>query len=350
MRKYLNKSLLYQGDSKITLFLSIAYFAAFFFNKIIVDSFFDSNIRLYLYNLNYNYLYYEKFNAEAVQLMFTTLELFYLGVYLIICYSIIVGIHKRKKWSLLLSGPFSKLDIRKREFILIIISFLVFLVSFIIAVVQNIYLNYEIISYISGFEKVFLIDLIRIISVAAITIGGLTLLDSFFSNIYYVLGSLIFTFLYLIAIIGNLDSLIYGFATSTRVFRLISDNIMFFLEGYYYQENYLGRIIAISAGLFIFGVILILISKSLTKHMFVENMNEGILLKFPKKAFNLMNITFPGLVLAPFLSTLINEFYFSYRLNVQMLFIIKILIIVVVSFISCYLLKMWDNNKKDIYY
>lgn len=342
MRKYLNKSLLYQGDSKITLFLSIVYLVSFSLNKGMVDTYFNYYIRSYLYNQNYH--------INDIQLMFTSLGMFYLGIYLIICYLIIVGVHKRKKWSLLLSGPFSKLDIRKRELVLIIISLLVFLLSFIITVVQNIYLNYEIVSYIAEIKRMFLLDLIRVISIAIIIIGGLALLDSFFSNIYYVIGSIVFIFLYLLAILANLESLIYRYATSNRVFNLILDNIRSYLGGYSYYGNYVKRVLIISAALTIAGIILVLISKALTKHIYVENMNEGILLKFPKKAFKFMSITFPGMALAPLLSNLINEFYFSYRLSFNILFIIKLLIITGLSFISCYLLKMWDNNKKDIYY
>lgn len=345
MRKYLNKSLLYQGDLKIIVFLCVVYLIAFFLNKSIVDDYFNYNIINKLYNLN-NY-------SQGIEFIITGGAILLLTVYLMICYSIIVGLHKRKKWSLFLSGPFSKLDIRKREFTLMIISFLVFLFSYIISVIQNVYLNYEVIYYIGNFGTSFLLDIIRIICISTLIIGCLALLDCFFSNLYFVFGSMIFILAYLFTLLINLEGYIVMYTYANRAFNIIIENIQYYLEGYYFYGDYAGnldratiilRVQGISTALFVIGIILIIISKGLTKNMFVENMNEGILMKFPKKAFKFMLITFSGLVLAPFLSELINEFYFSYTLNANMLFAVKLLIVIIFSFISSYLLKMRKNG------
>ena len=88
MRKYLNKSLLYQGDSKITLFLSIVYLVSFSLNKGMVDTYFNYYIRVIYINSKLPYKWY---TIDVYKF-----RMFYLGIYLIICYLIIVGVHKRK--------------------------------------------------------------------------------------------------------------------------------------------------------------------------------------------------------------------------------------------------------------
>ncbi|WP_418223349.1 hypothetical protein [Clostridium isatidis] len=341
MRKYLNKSLLYQGDSKIIVFLCVVYLIAFFLNKSIVDDYFNYNIINKLYNLN-NY-------SQGIEFIITGWAILLLTVYLMICYSIIVGLHKRKKWSLFLSGPFSKLDIRKREFTLMIISFLVFLFSYIISVLQNVYLNYEVLYYIGNFGTSFLLDIIRIICISILIIGCLALLDCFFSNLYFVFGSMIFILAYLFTLLINLEGYIVMYTYANRAFNIIIENIQYYLTGYYFYGNYTGnldkiavilRVCGISVVLIIIGFILVFISKRITKRMLVENMNEGIIMQFPKKAGRLMLITFPGIALAPFISSLINEFYFSYNLSAKMLLLIKLLVLIIFSFISNYFLKM----------
>lgn len=341
MRKYLNKSLFYQGDSKIIVFLCVVYLIAFSLNKTIVDDYFNYNIMNKLYNIN-------SYSSE-IDFIFNGQEILFLTVYLMLCYSIIVGIHKRKKWSLFLSGPFSKLDIRKREFTLMIISFFIFFFSYFISVLQNVYLNYEVLQYVDSFGINFLLDSIRIISISALIIGGLALLDSFFSNLYFVFGSMVFMLAYLLAILINLEGYISMYTYTNRTFNIIIENIQYYLTGYYFYGNYTGnldkiavilRVYGISVVLIIIGFILVFISKRITKRMLVENMNEGIIMQFPKKAGRLMLITFPGIALAPFISSLINEFYFSYNLSAKMLLLIKLLVLIIFSFISNYFLKM----------
>lgn len=84
MKKYLNKSLFYQGDAKIILPLSIAYIGVILFSKISLSNYFDWQIKQRLYG------YYQ----DSFVLSFDSIVI--LLLYLIIVYIISVGIFKRK--------------------------------------------------------------------------------------------------------------------------------------------------------------------------------------------------------------------------------------------------------------
>lgn len=340
MKKYLNKSLFYQGDAKIILPLAIAYVGTFLITKIIIDEYFNWRLRENLYNgYNHNLIY----SFECVVILI---------LYLIICYIIIVGMFKRKKWSTLLSGPFSRLDIRKRELILIIICAILYLIAYLIIIGQGVIKNAEIIRYIGSFNESISIDVIRIISISTITIGGLALLDSIFANTYYLIGSGIFIFIYFIALLINLQSGLYSYINyENKGIRYVYNGIMEYLNGVPIGNSMSKlQIITISAFFIITGVILIFIAKRLTDNMLVEHMNEGIILNFPKKIAEFMLKTFIGIIIAPYLSNLINDFYFQNSLFEKRLFLLRIIIIIITSFITHILLKKFKRSKKEKYY
>ena len=93
--------------------------------------------------------------------MFTSLGMFYLGIYLIICYLIIVGVHKRKNGHYYY-GPFSKTWYKKRELVLIIISFLVFIIFYYYSCAKYLFKLWNSF-YIAEIKKNVLLDLIRVI-------------------------------------------------------------------------------------------------------------------------------------------------------------------------------------------
>lgn len=340
MKKYLNKSLFYQGDAKIILPLLIVYIGVLLLNKLSFSNYFDWQIRQRLYG---GYQESFIFSIESVVI---------LVLYLIIIYILAVGIFKRKKWSTLLAGPFSRMDIRTREFIIIVMSTLFYLLSYLIIVGQEAIQNIEIITYMGNFKEIIIIDLIRIISISTIAIGGLALLDSIFSNIYYLFGALVFIVIYMFLILINFDVSRYlNLYNNERGLRYIYNGIMEYLGGYSFgNEISKLQIASISVLFIITGIILIIIAKKLTNKMIVENMNEGIIFDFPKRIAKFMIITFGGMILAPTLSSLINEFYFNYTLSELYLMTIRLGIIIVASFFSNQALKKFKEVKRDRYY
>ncbi|MBS6501071.1 MAG: hypothetical protein KH415_05460 [Clostridium sp.] len=340
MKKYLNKSLFYQGDAKIILPLSIAYIGVILFSKISLSNYFDWQIKQRLYS------YYQ----DSFVLSFDSIVI--LLLYLIIVYIISVGIFKRKKWSTLLAGPFSRMDIRTREFIIVVMSAIFYLLCYLVIVGQEIVQNIEIISYIGNFKEIVIIDVIRIISISTITIGGLALLDSIFSNMYYLFGSLIFIIIYMISLLINFEVSRYIYLyNGDRGLRYLYNGIMEYLGGYSIGNEISNlQIACISVFFIITGIVLIVIAKKLTNKMLVEYMNEGIIFEFPRRIAKFMLITFPGIILAPILSSLIDEFYFNYTLSDLYLIFIRLVIVIIITFFSNLALKKFQNLKKDKYY
>ncbi|GAA0818551.1 hypothetical protein [Clostridium tertium] len=340
MKKYLNKSLFYQGDAKIILPLSIAYIGVILFSKISLSNYFDWQIKQRLYG------YYQ----DSFILSFDSIVI--LLLYLIIVYIISVGIFKRKKWSTLLAGPFSRMDIRTREFIIVVMSAIFYLLCYLVIVGQETVQNIEIIIYIGNFKEIVIIDVIRIISISTITIGGLALLDSIFSNMYYLFGSLIFIIIYMISLLINFEVSRYIYLyNGDRGLRYLYNGIMEYLGGYSIGNEISNlQIACISVFFIITGIVLIVIAKKLTNKMLVEYMNEGIIFEFPRRIAKFMLITFPGIILAPILSSLIDEFYFNYTLSDSYLIFIRLVIVIIITFFSNLALKKFQNLKKDKYY
>lgn len=340
MKKYLNKSLFYQGDAKIILPLAIAYIGVILFSKISLSNYFDWQIKQRLYG------YYQ----DSFVLSFDSIVI--LLLYLIIVYIISVGIFKRKKWSTLLAGPFSRMDIRTREFIIVVMSAIFYLLCYLVIVGQETVQNIEIISYIGNFKEIVIIDVIRIISISTITIGGLALLDSIFSNMYYLFGSLIFIIIYMISLLINFEVSRYIYLyNGDRGLRYLYNGIMEYLGGYSIGNEISNlQIACISVFFIITGIVLIVIAKKLTNKMLVEYMNEGIIFEFPRRIAKFMLITFPGIILAPILSSLIDEFYFNYTLSDSYLIFIRLVIVIIITFFSNLALKKFQNLKKDKYY
>lgn len=344
MKRYLNKSLYYQGDGKIWLPLLVVYLINYLVITLFVEDFFSFELRNSLY-------YKEQTYYGDIHLIYDIEMWIAMIIFYAVCYFIIVGFFKRKKWSTLLSGPFSKLDIRKRELILMLISFLVYLLTFIIVVFQNVYLNEELVSFISDFNKVLYLDILRVIAISFIGISIVAILDSFFSNVYYFLSSIILLILYTLLLISNFNNIIYNFVYSNRYSYKLIDIIRGYLVGNFIEiENRDIIIISGSIGLIILSLIFIYIAKNLTKNMLVENMNEGIIFELPKKIMKFIISTFLGIVFSSRIANYLNEMYFDYNLVAENLLLLNILIIIIISLVSFYIIKKIENNKKDIYY
>lgn len=339
MKKYLNSNLFYQGDANIFLPLCVVYIAGFILNLIIINEYFSWKIKMYLYNhLNYSFI----FSYESVILLI---------IYIGIIYMITVGIFKRKKWSTFLSGPFSRIDIRARELIIVILSVIIYIVMFLSIVLKNYIQYYNILIYINDFHKILILDILRIISISTLTIGILSIMDTIFANLYYLIGAIIFSFIYIIFLLVNFNSVLSYYAND-KVYGLnyIYNGLMEYLDVIIGNPISALQIISISSILIIMGIILIFTSKILTNKMLVENMNEGIIFEFPKKVASFMIVTFAGIASAPYISSIIDDIYFRYSLGEYELVAIRAVIIVVLSIITYFVLRNFKKVKKDVYY
>lgn len=340
MKKYLNNNLFYQGDANIFLPLCIVYIVAFILIIIVSDSYSSFQISKYLYN------------QMSSRFIFSFDGVFLLVAYIGIVYMVTVGIFKRKKWSTFLAGPFSRLDIRKRELIIIIISVIIFIGIYLSVLIKNYIQYYAILMYIPDFYKMIVLDIIRIISISTITIGCLSILDSIFSTLYYLIAAVVISFIYLIFILFNFSSLLsYYSYGEVRGLRYIYNGLIEYIDGTSIGNSITTfQIISMSIVFILIGLSLIYISKILTNKMLVENMNEGIILKGPKKVADFMIVTFPGVVSSMYISNIIDEVYLKKSSGVYEISLIRIMVIIFISILTYYILVNFKKSKKDVYY
>ena len=340
MKKYLNSNLFYQGDSNIFLSLCIVYIASFILNLVNTNQYFSWEIKSYLYN------------QMEVRFTFSYDGVALLILYIGIVYAITVGLFKRKKWATFLAGPFSRIDIRARELLIIIFSIIVYVVMYSIIIIKNYIQYYDILIYINDFNKIVVLDIFRIISISIFVIGIIAILDSIFANLYYLVGAGILSLIYLLFLINDFSPIL-TYYTYDEVYglRYVYNGLFEYLSGTSIGNSISTlQIICTSSAFILIGIILIYISKILTNKMLVENMNEGIMFDFPKKVANFMIITFAGVVGASYISSLINDIYFRYTLGQYEVVAIRLVAIVIISIISNYVLKNFKKVKKDVYY
>lgn len=339
MKKYFNKAIFYQGDGSILILLLVTYVSAFIMNLLATSNYFSWSIKVLLYNQG---------NKENI---LTIPHIFLFGLYMVVVYVITVGVFKRKKWSTLLAGPFSRLDIRKREFLIISMSSVVYIIAFLYSILRGWASERETLSYIGGFYKLVLIDTFKLICIGVLIIGVLAILDSIFSNIYYLFGTIVFSFIYLVFLYINFGQAL-SYYQNNYIYGLdyIINGTMEYI-GYSSVGNPMTnfQVIIISMILLVVGIVLIFISKKLTNKMLLEDMNEGIIFNLPKKIARFMIITFPGMMIALFVSAIIESTYFMYSLGTYKLSIIRFGIIILVSIISYFILKKITIKPKEIY-
>ena len=340
MKKYLNSNLFYQGDANIFLPLCMVYITSFILTLIASKNFFVYKIKGYLYN------------EIDMSLIFSYEGVLLLIIYIGVIYIITVGVFKRKKWSTFLAGPFSRIDIRKRELIIIGMSVFIYVGIFLSVVIKNYIQYYDILIYINDFYKIVILDVIRIIAISTIIIGVLSILDSIFSNLYYLIIAAVISIIYLIFLLVDFSSILsYYSYGEVRGLRYVYNGLIEFIGGVRIGNSITAlQIIAMSTVFILIGLVLLYISKKLTGKMLVENMNEGIILNFPKKIANFMIVTLPGVVIASFISSVVDEIYFKNTLGVYEVAFIRLIIIIVVSIVANYVFRNFKKVKKDVYY
>lgn len=332
MKKYLNKNIFYQGDTSILLPLALCYIVAFIFLKTLMSGWSDGML--------YNYLYSGNYVKTIVDLDI----LMAFVIYILLIYIISVGVFKKKKWCTLLSGPFTKKDIRRRELIIIVSSILLFIAFYLIIIGQIYIERTEIINYMGPvFLKFMSFDLMRLIGVAFVTVGGIFLLDSIFSNLYMFVTGSVFTGVYVIFTCWNLGYFMrYKDMTSSlevkNAMNLIINSITGFLDlGYFnFRDIDIINMVMVCILLIVIGCVCGLIASKLTNKIKVENMNDGIMFKLPKRMAKFMICTITGLVLAPFV---VDMARYDYILEINQELLIIVSVILVLTVISTIVIK-----------
>lgn len=273
MKKYLNKSIFFQGDAKIVTLLSVLIMIAWVALEFIINNSYNSEYRWRLYD--YSSYSYTLLGASGILI---------LGMFLVVSFIVICGLFKRKKWATLLSGPFSKIDIRKRELTLMIVSIVGFILMFLLVSIRYSIANDILVSYTKGYWTYVIIDIIRVIVIGLTITSILFVIDSLTSNMYITLGVLFAIGAYLITIMITAGSLFTWTYDGAR--REIQDFIFNILEGvlcgakeYIYSYEFLIGIVL----LVLITVICTVTTKKLIKKTKVEYMGEALVFKFTRK-------------------------------------------------------------------
>lgn len=286
MKKYLNRNIFFQGDAKIcSLLISLLILT-----WVLLESYVNSSnyYRWILYSdLNYGY------NTTPLG----GVGIIILVIFLTMSFMIVCGIFKRKKWSTLLSGPFSRMDIRKRELTLMICCIVGFILIFLLVCIRYAIANETLISYIKGFWLLVGIDIIRIVIVSLSVISVLFCIDSLTSNMYVTLAALFSIATYCGVIIATIANLfLWGYNPKIENVNVwISNTIEAILIGnkeYVYSYN---LIIAIMLLLLLTSVCFI-IAKRLTKKIRIENMGDALIFRPIMKILPFLLSTFIGMV------------------------------------------------------
>lgn len=269
MRKYLNENVFFQGDSKIVTIL-IALF-------ILLWSLLEFTIHNTFYTY-YEYIIYDNSGNGYTNSPLGRCVIIILLVFLIISFTLICGMFKRKKWSTLLSCTFTRIDIRKRELTLMGGCIIGFILIFLLVCIRYSIKNDILVSYIDGFWALIGMDVIRIIIVSAAITAVLFFIDSLTSNMYVTLGLLFSIGLYFLAITITLANSFLWTYNSIRlsVINFITDVLQSILVGeksYVYSYKFLIGLIILVLLTIICGVI----TKKLTKKIRIEHMGDALI-------------------------------------------------------------------------
>ncbi|MBU3135102.1 hypothetical protein KPL39_02350 [Clostridium gasigenes] len=333
MKKYLNKNIFFQGDAKI--------FSVLMSLLLLVGVFLDITMN----NSNYNDYRFMLYNySDQVKNPLGIVGMFILVVFLVICFVLICGMFKRKKWATLLSGPFSRIDIRKRELTLMIGCIMGFILLFLLVCERNYIANDVLNSYIKGFWILVVIDIIRIVVVSAALTSILFFIDSLTSNMYVTLGSMFAIGAYCIVVIITIgSSFLWAYNSIVRkvweYITIMIDSILFGAEINIHKYIFFTGLIL----LIIITIVCTIITKKLTKKIKVENMGDALIFRSIRKIAPILlstligmivgTIIFKGLLVDNRLEVVLNTVTYP-LISIGIITIISILIYIIIKSIS----------------
>ncbi|NKF05374.1 hypothetical protein J1C67_14905 [Clostridium gasigenes] len=333
MKKYLNKNIFFQGDAKI--------FSVLMSLLLLVGVFLDITMN----NSNYNDYRFMLYNySDQVKNPLGIVGMFILVVFLVICFVLICGMFKRKKWATLLSGPFSRIDIRKRELALMIGCIMGFILLFLLVCERNYIANDVLNSYIKGFWILVVIDIIRIVVVSAALTSILFFIDSLTSNMYVTLGSMFAIGAYCIVVIITIgSSFLWAYNSIVRkvweYITIMIDSILFGAEINIHKYIFFTGLIL----LIIITIVCTIITKKLTKKIKVENMGDALIFRSIRKIAPILlstligmivgTIIFKGLLVDNRLEVVLNTVTYP-LISIGIITIISIIIYIIIKSIS----------------
>jgi len=288
MKKYLNKNIFFQGDARIFALLLSLLVATYMILEL--------SIKTSLYS-NYEFILYNYYGTRNIQTPLGVIGIFILLIFLVISFISICGIFKRKKWATLLSGPFSRMDIRKRELVLMMGCVIGFILIFLLACIRYSIANDILVSYMKGFWWLVSIDVIRIIFISLCAISILFFIDSLTSNMYITLGSIfaigVYVFAFLVTIRNSFSWSYNGILNKIEIFiREMLYAILLGEELHIYTYKFLiGLLILI-----LVTIICTIITKKLTLKIKIENMSEAFIFNIIRNIVPILLSTLIGMI------------------------------------------------------
>lgn len=193
MKKYLNKGLMYQwfNSAKAAIMIGIAVWG------LIANSMLNSRLWQVRNDIAHSYSdYFRSFNLP---------EYVFLGFIFLAIYFISGGINKRNTTMFLSSGPYTKKQIKYNELIGLLITLILFVLTYIYIATTFYVRNNELLSIVNGYWNIMGIEVIRLILFGMIGILFMLIVDTLFSNSVMALVGMIFIIPgSLIAIMGKL--------------------------------------------------------------------------------------------------------------------------------------------------
>lgn len=170
MKKYLNKGLLYAwfNSAKAPIIIGMLVWG-FMANLLIQDKLNELKSRI-----SHNFFNY--ITAETLD------KYLMLGIIFIAICFIGQGVNKRNTAMFLSSGPYTKKQIKYNEFISLLITLIIFIITYIYIALMAYIRNKEFLSIVEGYEIIIFIEVIRIFLFGIIGIVFMLIIDSMFSN------------------------------------------------------------------------------------------------------------------------------------------------------------------------
>lgn len=180
MKKYLNKGLMYQwfNSAKAAIMIGIAVWG------LIANSMLNSILRQVRGDIAHSYSDY--FTSANLP------EYIFLGFIFLAIYFISGGMNKRNTTMFLSSGPYTKKQIKYNELIGLLITLILFIVTYIYIATTFYIRNNELLSIVNGYWNIIGIEVIRLILFGMIGILFMLIVDTLFSNSVMALAGMIF--------------------------------------------------------------------------------------------------------------------------------------------------------------
>jgi len=170
MKKYLNKGLLYAWFNSAKAPITIGILVWGFMANLLIEEKLNE-LKWQISNNFFNYITTENLDKYLM-----------LGVIFIAICFVGQGVNKRNTAMFLSSGPYTKKQIKYNEFISLLITLILFVITYIYIALMAYIRNKEFLSIVEGYEIIIFIEVIRIFLFGMIGIVFMLIIDSMFSN------------------------------------------------------------------------------------------------------------------------------------------------------------------------